>query len=203
MVPQERAAIHGPATRPLECAAYAKQPEGRITFLCHEMLNRLGQWLRVAGYDVPMLPDGTSDRELIQRAGRNTACWPPVAAKWRPRRIVDDARLHRYGRLCEAARHGSRLRAWGSAVFASRCVRIFSITTGSSTRAMIRTAPPHDGQVSMSRMNTRFRRCAQNLAATGSKMLRKRPWRIESDRCRIGSCAVNSERQKKTHLRHP
>ena len=68
MVPQERSAIHRPATRPLECAAYAKQPERRMKFLCDEMLKRLGQWLRVAGYDVLMLPDGTSDRELIQRA---------------------------------------------------------------------------------------------------------------------------------------
>jgi len=68
MVPQERAATHRPATRPLACAAYAKQPERRIKFLCDEMLKRPGQWLRVAGYDVPMLPDGTYDRALIQRA---------------------------------------------------------------------------------------------------------------------------------------
>ncbi len=39
-----------------------------MKFLCDEMLKRLGQWLRVAAYDVLMLPDDTSDRELIQRA---------------------------------------------------------------------------------------------------------------------------------------
>ena len=39
-----------------------------MKFLCDEMLKRLGQWLRAAGYDVLMLPDGTSDRELIQKA---------------------------------------------------------------------------------------------------------------------------------------
>jgi uncharacterized protein with PIN domain len=32
------------------------------------MLKRLGQWLRIAGHDVLMLPDGTDDRELIRRA---------------------------------------------------------------------------------------------------------------------------------------
>jgi uncharacterized protein with PIN domain len=39
-----------------------------LRFLCDEMLKRLGQWLRAAGYDVLMLPDGTADRELIRRA---------------------------------------------------------------------------------------------------------------------------------------
>lgn len=39
-----------------------------MKFLCDEMLNRPGRWLRVAGYDVPMLRDGTYDRALIQRA---------------------------------------------------------------------------------------------------------------------------------------
>lgn len=37
-------------------------------FLCDEMLKRLGRWLRVAGYDVVILPDGTDDRTLMQRA---------------------------------------------------------------------------------------------------------------------------------------
>ncbi len=36
-----------------------KHPERRLKFLCEEMLKRLGQWLRVAGYDVLMLPDRT------------------------------------------------------------------------------------------------------------------------------------------------
>jgi uncharacterized protein with PIN domain len=37
------------------------------------MLKNLGQWLRVAGYDVLILPDGTADRELFtlaQQQGR-------------------------------------------------------------------------------------------------------------------------------------
>jgi len=39
-----------------------------VKFLCDEMLKRLGQWLRVAGHDVLILPDGTDDRALVQRA---------------------------------------------------------------------------------------------------------------------------------------
>lgn len=39
-----------------------------MRFLCDEMLKRLGQWLRIAGYDVLMLPDGTDDLTLVQRA---------------------------------------------------------------------------------------------------------------------------------------
>ena len=39
-----------------------------MKFLCDAMLKRRGQWLRIAGHDVLMLPGGTSDRELIQRA---------------------------------------------------------------------------------------------------------------------------------------
>ena len=39
-----------------------------MRFLCDEMLKRLGQWLRVAGHDVLMLPDGTDDRTLVQHA---------------------------------------------------------------------------------------------------------------------------------------
>ena len=42
-----------------------------MKFLCDEMLKRLGQWLRIAGHDVLMLPDGTDDRELIRRATRD------------------------------------------------------------------------------------------------------------------------------------
>lgn len=41
-----------------------------MRFLCDEMLKRLGQWLRAAGYDVVTLPDGTDDRSLIDRAVR-------------------------------------------------------------------------------------------------------------------------------------
>jgi uncharacterized protein with PIN domain len=39
-----------------------------VKFLCDEMLKRLGQWLRVAGYDVLVLADGTDDNELLRRA---------------------------------------------------------------------------------------------------------------------------------------
>ena len=39
-----------------------------MQFLCDEMLMRLGQWLRVAGYDVLIMPNGTDDRILYERA---------------------------------------------------------------------------------------------------------------------------------------
>ena len=37
-------------------------------FICDEMLKSLGHWLRIAGYDVLILPDATPDRVLIERA---------------------------------------------------------------------------------------------------------------------------------------
>ena len=85
-----------------------------MNLLCDPMLKRLGQWLRVAGYDVLMLPDGTSDRELVQRAveEHRVAVTRPRdggAGEWQGG--VDDARLHRSGRLCERARHGGHLGA--------------------------------------------------------------------------------------------
>lgn len=55
------------------------------------------------------------------------------------------------------ARHGGRLNASGSAAFASRWVRIYSITSGPLMQEMTRTAPPQGGQVSMSVPKTRFR----------------------------------------------
>lgn len=39
-----------------------------MRFVCDEMLKRLGHWLRVAGYDVLILPDGSDDRALIECA---------------------------------------------------------------------------------------------------------------------------------------
>ena len=39
-----------------------------MRFLCDEMLKRLGQWLRVAGHDVTIMPDGTPDALILQRA---------------------------------------------------------------------------------------------------------------------------------------
>ncbi len=41
------------------------------------------------------------------------------------------------------------------------------MTTGSSIQAMILTAPPHLGQVSMSILKTRLSRCAQVIAMDG------------------------------------
>lgn len=38
------------------------------TFVCDEMLQRLGRWLRTAGYDVVMADEGDSDYELLRRA---------------------------------------------------------------------------------------------------------------------------------------
>ena len=43
-----------------------------MRFVCDEMLKRLGHWLRVAGYDVLILPDGSDDRELIECACRES-----------------------------------------------------------------------------------------------------------------------------------
>jgi len=39
-----------------------------MEFLCDEMLKGLGRWLRAAGYDVVVEPDGTSDKVLLERA---------------------------------------------------------------------------------------------------------------------------------------
>lgn len=50
----------------------------------------------------------------------------------------------------------------------SRWVSILSITTGSSIQAMILTAPPHLGQISISILNSRFNRCPQVIAARRS-----------------------------------
>lgn len=37
-------------------------------FLCDEMLQRLGRWLRAAGYDTAIARAGMDDRELVQQA---------------------------------------------------------------------------------------------------------------------------------------
>ena len=37
-------------------------------FLCDEMLQRLGRWLRAAGYDVQIAAEGDSDYEILRRA---------------------------------------------------------------------------------------------------------------------------------------
>lgn len=39
-----------------------------MKFLCDEMLKNLGEWLRIAGYDVLILPDGSADSQLVMRA---------------------------------------------------------------------------------------------------------------------------------------
>lgn len=41
-----------------------------MRMLCDEMLKGLARWLRAAGYDVAMEPDGTADRILVERALR-------------------------------------------------------------------------------------------------------------------------------------
>ncbi len=46
-----------------------------------------------------------------------------------------------------------------------KCVSIFLITSGSSMQAMTFMLPPQTLQVSMSIANTRFKRCAQFIAA--------------------------------------
>ena len=40
----------------------------RMKFLCDEMLKGLARWLRAAGHDVVMAPDGTTDQVLIEHA---------------------------------------------------------------------------------------------------------------------------------------
>jgi uncharacterized protein with PIN domain len=39
-----------------------------VKLICDEMLKGLARWLRTAGYDVEMEPDGTADRLLVERA---------------------------------------------------------------------------------------------------------------------------------------
>ncbi|MGD8577610.1 MAG: DUF5615 family PIN-like protein, partial [Thiohalophilus sp.] len=39
-----------------------------MKFLCDEMLQRLGNWLRAAGYDTLIETDGRQDYELLQEA---------------------------------------------------------------------------------------------------------------------------------------
>lgn len=41
------------------------------TFLCDEMLARLGRWLRAAGYDTAIAPGGSDDRALVEQARRD------------------------------------------------------------------------------------------------------------------------------------
>jgi uncharacterized protein with PIN domain len=40
----------------------------KLTFLCDEMLQRLGRWLRAAGYDTAIAIAGEDDRVLVQQA---------------------------------------------------------------------------------------------------------------------------------------
>ncbi len=43
-----------------------------LKLLCDEMLMRLGRWLRAAGYDTGLAINGENDRELFQRARRES-----------------------------------------------------------------------------------------------------------------------------------
>ena len=69
---------------------------------------------------------------------------------------------------CGEARTGGRCEGAGSLTPVSGCTRIFSMTSGSSIHAMMRTAPPHAGQISISIPNTRFSRCAHVIEACPS-----------------------------------
>ena len=60
-----------------------------------------------------------------------------------------------------AARGRTVWRQGAGSVRQSRCSRIFLITAGSSMLAITLTAPPQWSQVSISILNTRFKRCAQ------------------------------------------
>lgn len=48
----------------------AFQTTDEVRLLCDEMLKGLARWLRTAGYDVAMGPDGTADRILVECALR-------------------------------------------------------------------------------------------------------------------------------------
>lgn len=39
-----------------------------LRFLCDEMLQRLGRWLRAAGYDTAIAESGTDDRDIVAQA---------------------------------------------------------------------------------------------------------------------------------------
>ena len=39
-----------------------------MKFICDEMLKKLAAWLRIAGHDVIVLPDGTKDRDIVDKA---------------------------------------------------------------------------------------------------------------------------------------
>lgn len=45
-------------------------PEDEPRFLCDEMLQGLGRWLRAAGYDTLIINDGRSDQTLVDLAQR-------------------------------------------------------------------------------------------------------------------------------------
>ena len=65
------------------------------------------------------------------------------------------------------ARDGGKRAGVAIASLPSRWVRIFSMTSGSSMQAMILRWPPQVLHVSMSILNTRFRRCAQSSSLPG------------------------------------
>lgn len=39
-----------------------------MKFICDEMLKKLASWLRIAGHDAIVMPDGCSDREIVNKA---------------------------------------------------------------------------------------------------------------------------------------
>ena len=79
---------------------------------------------------------------------------------------VAGRRGHRRGsQISRSDRGGARLGCAASTGTASRprCLRIRSITAGSSMLAMTRSRPPHRRQISMSMANKRLRRWAQDI----------------------------------------
>jgi uncharacterized protein with PIN domain len=61
-----------------------------MRLLCDEMLRRLGRWLRAAGYDTLIAPDGTPDRELLAQARREHRLLLTRDLKLREHRHADD-----------------------------------------------------------------------------------------------------------------
>ena len=88
---------------------------------------------------------------------------------WQPLVLLAWLRVYQANKLAwGGARDGGKRRAAWEASLRSRWVRIFSITTGSSMQAIILTWPPQLLQISMSMLKTRFKRCAQVMAARRS-----------------------------------
>lgn len=78
---------------------------------------------------------------------------------------VLDSLLQKINPVGGGARHCGIMPVATEGAFSSRWASIVWITNGSSILAMILTSLPHSLQVSISILNTRFKRCAQVIAA--------------------------------------